>query len=702
MVTGISNVECQGNLLGSGQCHEKAEGGSWKTERPPNRRFFHLPPSNFRLLIEPRKHLRPEAPVMMKPTLSKYLFVFTLLLGFLCVAKTAFGQPRFKDVTEEAGINHIFEVFQGTFGGGAAVIDYNRDGWEDVFIAGGQGKDQLLENQGDGTFRDVSREVGLDALDGFVSQGAAVADVNKDGWPDLFVTTIAFVFGDGFAEAPNVLLINKEGTFVDESLGYRIVEKTFSTSASFGDVNKDGYPDLYVCNYFENYEGNLDEFYGPQPAGDTRPGKDLFYINNKGENFIESTDAFGIIGSGLTFQALWSDFDNDRDLDLLVANDFGNRGFPNFLYRNEYPSNQFTEIGAEKDFDYGINAMGIGACDINGDGFLDYKITNIRSSPFFINQGPELPFSEESEERGTSFLTVRANGGFQVPPYSWGVNFFDVDHDMDSDLYITNGTLNPVLSPNPNLMLVNEDGKFTDYGFYSRSNDHSLGRGSVVFDYDNDGDLDILVVNQSPYRNEEVDFNLDGTRLFRNENDNANNWLKVKLEGRQSETSGIGSRVEAYVGDKMLVKEIYGGSSHESQNTTIAHFGLADNQQVDSLLIKWSSGNEQVVLDVQANQTLEVLEEIQEDQPPSSNEKILLFPNAFSNEVTISYQLPGANLVGLLLYDAQGRFVKRLFVREEGGIGSFTWEVPENLPRGIYFFNLRTEEDTYTIKAVKN
>lgn len=639
---------------------------------------------------------------MKKQFLAKYLLASTLPLCFFSTATIAFGQPRFTDVTEEAGINHIFEVFQGTFGGGAAVIDFNQDGWEDVFIAGGQGRDQLLQNQGDGTFKDVSREVGLDALDGFVSQGAAVADVNKDGWPDLFVSTIAFVFGEGFAEAPNVLLINKKGKFVDQSLQYRIVEKTFSTSASFGDVNKDGYPDLYVCNYFENYEGSLDEFYGPQPTGETRPGKDLFYINNKGEGFIESTDAFGVIGSGLTFQAMWSDFDNDQDLDLLVANDFGNRGFPNFLYRNEYPNNQFTEIGAEKNFNYGINAMGIGACDINGDGFMDYKITNIRSSPFFINQGPELPFSEESDERGTAFLTVRANGGFQTPPYSWGVNFFDVDHDMDSDLYITNGTLNPVLSPNPNLMLVNKDGKFMDYGFFSRANDHSLGRGSVVFDYDNDGDLDLLVVNQSPYRNENVDFNFAGTRLFRNENNDTNKWLKVKLIGEQSETSGIGSRVEVYVGGQFLVREIYGGSSHESQNTTIAHFGLAEYTQVDSLIIKWSAGNKQVLYDVPANQTLEVLEEVLEIQPPALEEKILLFPNAFREEATISYQLPGATQVGLLLYDSKGRFIKRLFVGKKGFIGSFTWQVPESLPSGIYYFNLRSETETYTVKGIKN
>ena len=186
-----------------------------------------------------------------------------------------------------------------------------------------------------------------------------MADVNKDGWPDLFVTTIALVSGSTFDEAPNVLLINQgDGTFSDETRAYGLTESTFSTSASFGDVNGDGFPDLYVCNYFENFEGSLDKFSGPVSNGTTRPAKDLLYINRFGSQFTESSRQYGIEAPGLTFQGLWSDFDNDRDLDLLVANDFGNRGTPNLLYRNEYPNPKFTEIGFSKGFNYGINGMG--------------------------------------------------------------------------------------------------------------------------------------------------------------------------------------------------------------------------------------------------------------------------------------------------------------------------------------------------------
>ena len=122
--------------------------------------------------------------------INKHCLAYLLFSAFCISPLLVLSQPAFTDVTEEASINHSFKVFQGTFGGGAAVIDYNMDGWEDLFIAGGAGLDQLLLNQKDGTFKDVSQEAFPGVLDGFVTQGAAVADVNKDGWPDIFVTTI--------------------------------------------------------------------------------------------------------------------------------------------------------------------------------------------------------------------------------------------------------------------------------------------------------------------------------------------------------------------------------------------------------------------------------------------------------------------------------------------------------------------------------
>lgn len=630
---------------------------------------------------------------MIRPLSKRFNPIFCLgywLCGF--VPLLVLGQPKFADVTLEAGINHSFDVFQGTFGGGAAVIDFNMDGWEDLFIAGGEGADQLLLNRGDGSFEDVAKEAGLDVLDGFVTQGAAVADVNKDGWPDLFVTTIAFVFDDDFSEAPNVLLINnKDGSFRDESLAFNIVEKTFSTSASFGDVNRDGYPDLYVGNYFENFEGNLDKFSGPQTNGDARPGKDLLYINKQGTGFVEASERYGIERIGLTFQALWTDFDNDNDLDVLVANDFGNRSTPNLLYRNEYPDNKFTEIGAERNFDYGINAMGIGVCDVNMDGWMDYLVTNIQISPFFINQGGEAAFVEESVARGTGYATIGTESGVRTIPVSWGVNFFDVDHDMDTDLYITNGSLNPSLAPNPNIVLENVNGRFLDRGFFSRANDHSIGRGSVVFDYDRDGDLDLLVVNQGPFSDENVGVVFRGTRLFRNENDSQNNWIKVKLEGARSESNGIGSRIEAYVGETMMVREIYGGSSHESQNTTIAHFGLGTAASLDSIVVKWSAGGRQVLMEVEANQQIAIVEEVKAEQNLFNEDAIIIYPNPVESFTNIQFKLKESADWSLDIYNLLGAKIRNLQTGE-GAFGTYILEEPHDFAPGVYVVSLSTPD----------
>lgn len=639
----------------------------------------------------------------MERLTSFALFQPMLMLGLIILLsfQQMIAQTSFTDVTESAGIDHIFEVFQGTFGGGAAVIDYDLDGWEDVFIASGEGQDQLLKNMGNGTFVNVSIETGMGALDGLVSQGAAVADVNRDGWPDLFVTIIAKVIQDRFESAANVLLINNgDGTFSNQTFSYGLDAANFSTSASFGDVNKDGYPDLYVCNYFEDFNGKLDQYSGPIANGDATPGKDLLYINQGGERFIEVSEAYGIQRPGLTFQALWTDFDNDRDLDILVANDFGGRTTPNLMYRNDFPETKFTEVGRELRLDYGINGMGIGATDFNMDGFMDYVVTNIQVSPFHISRAG-APFTEQSVERGTGFPNIQTEQGVRVVQVSWGVNFFDTNHDTDQDLYITNGCLNPVLAPHPNLLLENLGDRFQLSEVSDLVADPSIGRGSVVFDYDRDGDLDLLVVNQEAYQDEDVGVEFKGTRLFRNENSTPFRWLQVKLNGRKSETHGIGSRVEIYVEGFRFIREIYGGSSHESQNTTIAHFGLARFPKVDSLIVKWAGGSTQKLYDVEANQVLEVTEEEEREGSPVSNLNLRVFPSLFTERLSINFQYEEFSDHQITVLDTKGRKVDVIVERGSGNAGSYRWEVPSSLSPGMYLILMQTTEGFYYSKAIK-
>ena len=189
---------------------------------------------------------------------SKYGLIQSLLLvltSFSCLH----GQSYFSDVTEQSGIDHIFITYQGTFGGGASVIDYNNDGYQDLFITGGSAQNVLYKNNGNSTFTDVTQSAGLAIESSLVSQGVTSADVNRDGFIDLFITTVGDELSEEqFSRGPNILFLNNgDGTFTDVSIEYGFSElKTFSTGASFGDINSDGFPDLYVSNYFDKCDGN--------------------------------------------------------------------------------------------------------------------------------------------------------------------------------------------------------------------------------------------------------------------------------------------------------------------------------------------------------------------------------------------------------------------------------------------------------------
>ncbi len=615
------------------------------------------------------------------------LMVFSMLLS-----SVLYAQELFTDVTEAAGIAHYFQVFQGTFGGGAAVLDFNHDGHEDVFIAGGSGKNALYKNNRNGTFTNVIEEAGFSDLDTVVTQGAVCADVNKDGYTDIFITTIASVNNDQFTAATNFLFINDgNGKFVNKTKSYGLNEITFSTGAAFGDVNKDGFPDLFVGNYFNKFKGRLDDYNGVLTEGEQAPAADLIYINNNGGSFVESSEVYGMDHTGLGFGGIFTDYDNDGDLDLMVINDFGNRATPNLLYRNEYPEKAFTDVSTAMGFDIAMNAMGVGIGDYNLDGWMDYFITNISSSPFLENQGQgDIPFLEKTKQLGTSHPILYTAQGQGVPAISWGVNFFDYDNDMDLDLHIANGCLNPSILPNPNLLLENINGQFVLGGPSYGLSDPSIGRGSVTFDYDNDGDLDLLVVNQSQYRDPGYVVETQGVRLFRNETA-GNNWLKVKLQGQTADKNGIGSRVEVYVNGNKLIREIDGGSSHESQNSTIAHFGLANATKADSLVVRWMGGGVQTLYEPEGNQLITVDQAVITglDASPSLP-SVTLYPNPVNHYLKMSvggFRL--AEEVHLEVYSFQGQLVDQLKVkREDIEDSTILWKAPHSLRPGIYFMKI--------------
>jgi len=513
------------------------------------------------------------------------------------------AQTTFSDITEQSGIDHYFQVYEGTFGGGAVAFDINNDGFEDLYLTSGTREDAMYLNNGDGTFKNIYNKSGVDLTKNYVTQGVVSADVNRDGWRDLFVTTINTTDSTNvIPRAINLLFLNNgDMTFRDATTEYKLDQfNSFSTGPSFGDVNADGYPDLYIGNYFLEFEGTLGVLKDATIVSANQTAKGYLLLNKKGKYFENVYEDYDLNHRGFGFGALFTDFDNDGDQDLLVNHDFGYKAVPNILYENRYPRKSFKDLSETYAMDLKENAMGSAVGDYNNDGWLDYYVTNIKFNLLMENQGIGQPFKDRAKELGASIFMI-----------SWGANFADFDHDGDLDLFVSNGDLNPNCTPMGNFYFENDNARFTEKGRETGINDYGVGRGSIVFDIENDGDLDVLVVNQKPVQDYPT---ASVTKLFRNDKPHGN-WLKVTLKGEKTETNGIGSRVEIVTGSTKMIREIDGGgSSHLSQNTTVAHFGLGKAQIIDSVIVTWIGGKKQILLNQNINQMLTITEVKDEKQ----------------------------------------------------------------------------------------
>ncbi len=548
--------------------------------------------------------------------------------------------PRvtFVDASREAKIQ--FQHFSGRrstqlpedMGSGAAWGDYDRDGWLDLYVVNQAGPltltpaevqkspahGALYHNNSDSTFSEMSAVAGVD----FRGWGMAAAwgDYDNDGWPDLFVS----------AYGKNVLYRNRgDGTFVDVTL--RALPESpdgFWAGAAWGDYNRDGYLDLYVCGYVRyekldatrmtrQYDVDVPASINPSSF---EPERNLLYRNNGDGTFAEVGAAAGVDNPrGRSLSAVWCDFDEDGWPDLYVANDVSD----NALFRN-------LGNGAFKDISHAAwvadyrGAMGIAVGDWDRDRDMDMFITHwiAQENALFDNQrsqfatarsgNPGLKFMDEADRFGLGQIALDYIG--------WGTSFFDYNNDGQPDLFIANGSTfqdrdQPELLIPMNDLLFWNQGAAGFYDVSAVSGDYFrqkyVGRGAAFGDYDNDGDVDIFVVN-----------NGGPGILLKNEGGNQNNWLKVYLQGRQSNRSAIGARLRLVSGKTVQLAQLGVQSSYCSQNSLIQHFGLGSATRVDSLIIIWPApgnprdatsgkplpGVRQVLTNLPANQLITVVE----------------------------------------------------------------------------------------------
>ncbi|MGD0756392.1 MAG: CRTAC1 family protein [Bacteroidales bacterium] len=511
----------------------------------------------------------------------------------------------FQEIGKEIGIDFVHSIGDNELtnivessGAGAAFLDYDQDGYIDLYVCSGtwlkgvssgekpavMPENHLYHNRGDGTFEDVTKKAGVGGP--WYSMGVTVGDYNNDGYPDMYVSNYGI----------NVLYKNNgNGTFTDvtKRAGVGGKETDFNTGAAWLDYDNDGFLDLYVGKYL-NFDPNYKYYYAPDGfpgplAYDAQP--DVLYHNNGDGTFEDVTKKMGIIDvDGRAMGVGAADYDDDGFVDIYVANDHS----MNYLWHNN-GGKSFTDMGTPSGTAFGQSgestvSMSVDFADYLDNGMMDMFISDDKYCRLFENMGNGI-FSDQSYPSGIAMPAGQFVG--------WSSSFFDYNNDGLVDIYKTNGALKHLYGQEDQVFENLGNGKFKDVswdlGSYFKKK--LVGRGACFGDYDNNGDIDAYIVNLN-----------DRGAFLRNNKGNQNNWITLNLVGTTSNRDGIGARVKVTSGNKVQTAQKKSTTGYLSQNDPRMHFGLAKNEIVDRIEIKWPSGKLQVLENIKVNQILTVKE----------------------------------------------------------------------------------------------
>ncbi|MCP5111302.1 MAG: CRTAC1 family protein [bacterium] len=555
----------------------------------------------------------------------------------LCVAQihliaclTVLPGQIFEDATAAAGLNFRHynaktprKYLPEPMSGGVAILDVNQDGWMDVFFVNGaqlgfpQANDaepskahpkfwnRLFLNDGGGKFQDVTKQYGVQGH-GY-GMGAAVGDYDNDGFPDLLVTNSAT------GDVPAAILYRNDAgrKFVDATAQAGLLTREWAGSAGFLDYDNDGHLDLFICRYMK-YRYDVDHRCGLETTyGRTYchprlfPSASNYLFHNNGDGtFTDASQSAGIQEfEGKALGVAFADFDQNGWVDIAVAND----KIPQFLFQNN-GDGTFDEVAFLSGFALNedgmeFSGMGIAFEDLNSDGLPDLFVTTLSQEKFavFFNAGDET-FTYTTAMSNVGSISYRHGG--------WGLGVFDYDNDSGSDIFIaTSHVMDNIERSQPHiryhqrpLLLRNDKGRFTDVSSEGGSIFERVwaGRGAALGDLDNDGYLDVVVVN------------LDGPAYYarnRSGERTGNHWIGLHLEGSKSNRDGIGAKVVLTTQDGgKLHRMVNRAGSYQSSHDPRVFFGLGQSTKVGSVSIRWPSGAEQTIEPTEIDRVIRVPE----------------------------------------------------------------------------------------------
>ncbi len=519
-----------------------------------------------------------------------------------------------RDVTRQTGID--FKHTDGSSGrryicenmtAGLALFDFDNDGLIDIYFVNGaplpgtasgdRPTNRLYRNLGAWKFLDVTDKAGVGDI-GY-GMGAAAADYDNDGDQDLYVSNYG----------PNVLYRNNgNGTFTDVTAQAGVDNgDRFGAGVCFLDIDKDGDLDLYAGNYVvfscdrhvPHTVLGVPSYRGPK---DYAPDADTLYRNNGDGTFTDVSEESGIAAvAGTSMGLVAADYDHDGDTDVFIANDV----MANFLFQND-GTGRFEDVGLFTGVAFNATgiwqgSMGVDCGDYNNDGWLDFHMTNYQGEMPALYENSGSGFFDEVARRAGAGLRA-------IPHVTWGSGLVDFDNDGDRDIYIACGHLQDNIELRdstarylaPNILLRNTGkGKFRDVS--GESGDGMFvelsSRGAGFDDLDNDGDIDVVVLNS---RREPT--------ILHNDSPNDHHWIQIQLQGTRTNRDGVGARVRVVSGDLVQVDEVHSGRGYQSHYGTRLHFGLGHRDHIDRIEVQWIGGQTDVVKNVAANQRLTVVE----------------------------------------------------------------------------------------------